>query len=165
MEADGTGIVGRIGQANPICKLLCPIFHGQSGYLAKLSLVIGNYDGVEAQSMCRDLSVQWADRLATAFQVGANVAIGKRSDEVEGCDLQRYKESLQRRSIFYRAAFGDPESEFCDGHAGDAQLTSGETSEALENVYRPLIDDVDTDIGVEQILHGLRRFLFCCAGG
>jgi hypothetical protein len=103
---------------------------------------------------------KWSDHQAAPFEVCADLAIGERFGRSIGADVQRQHELLQRRAIAWRAAFRDAIGELGCRNARDADVANGMLAKARPHAVGALIDDVDADIGVEQVLH-FNRARFC----
>lgn len=98
--------------------------------------------------------VKGADRLPAHFELAADIAVNDRSGIVirQNCKGQQklFNALLVYIAIF---AFGSAVLQLRDSYGGNTDFSNIALLECMNNLYRPLIHDIDADICINQVFN------------
>lgn len=101
--------------------------------------------------MGSDQQIHSADRLTSPFQIPSNFPVLQGCFVIKGHDIERSQELCQRDPVPKRLrTLVDAVFELTQGDAGDTDLGKRILLNPPQNVRRPLLYQIDTDVRVQQ---------------
>lgn len=131
-----------------------PVFQTQPSHATEFTGVVGNQGGIVGAGDGGDQGVIWADRLALAQQVGVDLPVVLGAFIIKSQALQRGKKGLEQLQVgFYPLAAPCAIQQLGLDHAAQGNVSGAVQAEVLQDARMFFVEEVDTDVGVEQVDH------------